>query len=100
MARVTTEAGEVITGRAWLVTLGVVVGVLFAAATTLRVWQQLFAWTAGPDSRSPEFAPYWMPGFWAELPLPSGVAVVWGGGAGVQKVRGWVAEHRCRGAGE
>ncbi len=97
MARVTTEARAVITGREWLVTLGVVMGVLFAAATTLRVWQQLFAWTAGLDSTSPEFATYWMPVFWAELAVLSVVAVVWWGWAGVKKCRICAAQHAAGG---
>ncbi|MGH8069205.1 MAG: methane monooxygenase/ammonia monooxygenase subunit C [Candidatus Entotheonellia bacterium] len=81
------EGSEVITGWNWLVTLGVVVGVLFAAAITLRVWQQLFAWTAGLDSTSSEFATYWMPVFWAELAVLGVVAVLWWGWTGFKKCR-------------
>jgi hypothetical protein len=76
------ESSEVINGRNWLVALAAVLGLLFAAAMALRVWQQLFAWSAGLDSTSPEFATYWMPVFWTELALLGVVAAVWLGWTG------------------
>jgi methane/ammonia monooxygenase subunit C len=64
------EVGEqTTTGREWLLTLGV--------AGALRAYQQAFAWTAGLDSTSPEFATYWMTLFWVEIAAVGGLAVIW-----------------------
>jgi methane/ammonia monooxygenase subunit C len=92
MARVMTvpaelEKAKTVTGRDWLATLGVVVGVLLAIAVAIRVYQQMFAWTAGLDSTSPEFATYWMPLFWTEEVVLSVLALVWWA---------WAAFGKCR----
>jgi methane/ammonia monooxygenase subunit C len=87
-----------VTGRDWLVTLGVVLGVLMAAAVVLRGYQQLFAWTAGLDSSTPEFATYWMSLFWAEIASVSALAMVWWSWAAFTKCRTCEAQRAAVGS--
>jgi methane/ammonia monooxygenase subunit C len=106
MARVIAARAELlegqkpVTGRDWLVTLGVVVGVLLAVTVGLRVYQQMFAWTAGLDSTSPEFAKYWMTLFWVEEAVLAVVALVWWWWAGFKKCRTCDAQRVSAGRAE
>ena len=50
-----------------------------AVFVSIRLWQQAFAWTAGLDSTSPEFATHWMRLLYLEFTIEGIMAVsIWG----------------------
>jgi methane/ammonia monooxygenase subunit C len=101
MAKAITVRAEretrTVTGWDWVLTLTVVIGVLLAVAIALRLYQGRFAWTAGLDATSPDFATYWMGLFWVEMVSLSALALVWWGWAGWKRCTACEAQRLAMG---
>ncbi|GEO42668.1 hypothetical protein SAE02_68160 [Skermanella aerolata] len=76
-ARSRTEAGEAKQERDTALsedlfkakTVYIGLGVMFAFYFFIRIYEQIFGWSAGLDAFSDEFQTYWMTMLWIELPL-------------------------------
>lgn len=44
-------------------------GVMFVFYLCVRIYEQIFGWSAGLDAFAPEFQTYWMTMLWTEIPL-------------------------------
>ena len=65
----TVEAGAVGEDLLPLKNLFIGLGVMFAFYLVVRIYEQIYGWSAGLDAFAPAFQTYWMNILWTEIPL-------------------------------